>query len=65
MKHADDLDMAEQNRDMEINAILNSRTKYTSGLKHDGLCHWCEHDVEPPKLFCDSKCSLKWSRENE
>ena len=65
-KYADDLDRAEALREAEVQATLANRQAYNPGIKPNGRCHHCEDELESPlQLFCDSRCSLKWSRTNE
>jgi len=65
-RHADILDQAEQFRERELQSLINNRKQYSSGIKPNGECHQCGYLFDNEKqLFCDSKCSLAWSRENE
>lgn len=65
-RQADVLDQAETLREKEMQAIIANRKQYSSGIKPNGECHQCGYLLDNEKqLFCDSKCSLAWSRENE
>jgi hypothetical protein len=65
-KFADVLDVAEALREAEVQSALANRKEYSSGIKPSGFCNYCESELDNPKqLFCDSKCSLKWSKLNE
>jgi hypothetical protein len=65
-KFADELDAAEALREAEVQSLIKNRGNYSPGIKPNGFCHHCEEELENSKqLFCDSRCSLKWSRTNE
>lgn len=65
-KFADVLDVAEALREAEVQSALANRKEYSSGIKPNGECHQCGYLFDNEKqLFCDSKCSLKWSKLNE
>lgn len=63
-RHTEIIDQAQQVEQQNLKHALAHRKPYRK-LEHTGFCHHCEAEVEAPKLFCDGKCSTRWSRSNE
>jgi hypothetical protein len=61
---ADEIDRANEQAQMILDHELSYR-KPVPNIKPNGLCHFCEDDLDRPgQLFCDDKCSMKYNRIN-
>lgn len=56
-------DKAEAQEAMQREAAINAaRINQGPKLQHTGLCHYCEEEVEAPKLFCDGHCAGRYEQ---
>lgn len=58
------IDIAQQTEQRYLDHALANRKPYRK-LEYKGVCYHCEEELEEPKLFCDGKCSARWSKSNE
>jgi len=58
------MDIADQAEHQEAQqrqfAIRNAKANKGPTLTHTGQCHFCEAEVEAPKLFCDGHCAKRY-----
>lgn len=58
---ADDADRVTER--MEIEEELRRRFRPTTKtLQPTGFCHWCNEEVDHPKLYCDGDCASDHAR---
>lgn len=64
-KSPDMLDNAQHLEELERTNAIRSMKRHGNVITPTGECHWCEAEIDDPKLFCDNVCAARWSRENE
>jgi hypothetical protein len=57
---ADEADLANAHIERELAASLRFRRPT---LVPCGCCHYCNEDVHPGNLFCNSECAGDWEHE--
>lgn len=53
---SDILDKSTRQQEVVMKSLLSVR-KEVPDIKPTGRCHYCDEDIEEPKLFCDGDCA--------
>lgn len=61
---ADDVDIANQNMEKSLEALIRGAHRKVSSLPPYGLCYACGNEVEGLKLFCDGDCATVYEKRN-
>lgn len=63
---ADMVDVGNELAAMHIDmAILDTKANLGKDVPvPNGFCHFCEDDVAPPRIFCNSACATDYEKYN-
>jgi hypothetical protein len=59
---ADEVDMAFDVEQQNLNSAIAAQLKQKSSLHPIGVCHYCDTTVNLKQLFCNSDCASDWER---
>ena len=59
---ADEVDRADMEREYQLADQIRSAQKREPTYIPIGMCYYCNEDVAPGKLFCDSDCATDHSK---
>jgi hypothetical protein len=60
---ADEIDQANELADLALNIAIRNLRSTTKKVDPTGVCHYCEAEVGPLQLYCDSECASEHANE--
>lgn len=59
---SDIIDKSTRQQELILESLIQQRAEVPK-LFHSGRCHFCDEDVESPKLFCNGDCADDYDKQ--